>query len=319
MATKDTTLQSDISKMTTEPDGSFKRADASFRNTIAKGSQFEPEIDRYHLYVSYACPWATRTLIVRKLKGLESIIPVTIVSPRMGQNGWPFAQVDPFPGAEEDPLHHSEHMKDLYFKANPDYGGRFTVPILWDKKLHTIVNNESSELIRMFNQEWNDFIPAEKAAIDIYPKDLRLQIDELNAWIYPGINNGVYRSGFATSQEAYEKAVVEVFYALDKVEKILTGKDYLVGDQLTEADVRLWVTIIRFDPVYVGHFKCNFRTIRDGYPAIHKWMQKLYWNNDAFKDSTNFEHIKTHYYWSQISVNPTKVVPLGPVPNVKPL
>jgi len=319
MATKDTTLQSDISKMKTEADGSFKRADASFRNTIAKGSQFEPENDRYHLYVSYACPWATRTLIVRKLKGLESLIPVTVVSPRMGSLGWPFAQVDSFPGADEDPLYHSEHVRDLYLKANPDYGGRFTVPLLWDKKLHTIVNNESSELIRIFNQEFNDLIPAEKAAIDIYPKDLRPQIDELNAWIYPDINNGVYRSGFATSQPAYGKAVVELFDALDKVEKILTGKDYLVGDKLTEADVRLWVTIIRFDPVYVGHFKCNFRTIRDGYPAIHKWMQKLYWNNDAFKDSTNFEHIKTHYYWSHISINPTRVVPLGPVPNIRPL
>jgi len=319
MAAKDTTLQSDISKMKTEPDGSFKRADSSFRNTIAKDSQFEPEIDRYHLYVSYACPWATRTLIVRKLKGLESIIPVTVVSPRMGSNGWPFANADPFPGADEDPLFHSEHLKDLYIKANPNYNGRFTVPLLWDKKLHTIVNNESSELIRIFNQDFNDFIPAEKAAIDIYPKDLRPQIDELNAWIYPGINNGVYRSGFATTQSAYEKAVVEVFDALDKVEKILSGKDYLVGDKLTEADVRLWVTIIRFDPVYVGHFKCNFRTIRDGYPAIHKWMQKLYWNNNAFKDSTNFEHIKTHYYWSHISINPTKVVPLGPVPDIRPL
>ncbi|KAF8814668.1 hypothetical protein BYT27DRAFT_7081391 [Phlegmacium glaucopus] len=305
--------------MKTESDGSFKRADASFRDTIAKGSRFEPEQDRYHLYVSYACPWATRTLIVRKLKGLDSIIPVTVVSPRMGSQGWPFAQVDSFPDADEDPLYHSEHVRDLYIKANPDYGGRFTVPILWDKKLHTIVNNESSEIIRMFNHAFNDFIPAEKAAIDLYPKDLRPQIDQLNDWIYPGINNGVYRSGFATTQTAYEKAVGEVFDALDKVEKIVTGKDYLVGDKLTEADVRLWVTIIRFDPVYVGHFKCNFRTIRDGYPAIHKWMQKLYWNDSAFKDSTNFEHIKTHYYWSHSAINPTRVVPLGPVPNVRPL
>ena len=198
----------------------------------------------------------------------------------MGSHGWPFAQVDSFPGADEDPILHSEHVKDLYMKANPNYGGRsvlivkkillilnksssprFTVPLLWDKKLHTIVNNESSELIRIFNQEFNDLIPAEKAAIDIYPKDLRPQIDELNAWIYHGINSmsflqcfindkftshidGVYRSGFATAQAAYEKAVVEVFDALDKVEKILTGKDYLVGDKLTEADVRLWVTIV---------------------------------------------------------------------------
>ena len=187
----------------------------------------------------------------------------------MGSNGWPFAQVDAFPNADEDPLYHSEHVKDLYLKADPNYGGRFTVPLLWDKKLHTIVNNESSELIRIFNQEFNDLIPAEKAAVDIYPKDLRPQIDELNTWIYPGINSmsnlffgvfsvtifilpidGVYRSGFATTQEAYEKAVVEVFDALDKVEKILTGKDYLIGDKLTEADVRLWVTIVCLNPDY---------------------------------------------------------------------
>ncbi|KAF8155953.1 glutathione S-transferase [Crassisporium funariophilum] len=305
--------------MRTEPDGSFKRLDASFRNTIEKGGRFAPEQDRYHLYVSYACPWATRALIVRKLKGLDSIIPVSVVSPRMGQHGWAFAQVDAFPAADEDPVYHSEHVKDLYQKADPGYGGRFTVPVLWDKKTHTIVNNESSEIIRIFNHAFDEFLPAEKAALDYYPKDLRSQIDEVNEWIYPSINNGVYRSGFATTQQAYSKAVVEVFDGLDKVEKILSKSEYLVGDRLTEADVRLWVTIIRFDPVYVGHFKCNFRTIRDGYPAMHKWMQKLYWNNPSFKDSTNFEHIKTHYYWSHPSVNPTRIVPEGPVPNVLPL
>ncbi|KDR80201.1 hypothetical protein GALMADRAFT_62390 [Galerina marginata CBS 339.88] len=317
--TKDTTLQSDITKFKTESDGSFKRADASFRNIVEKGGKFEPEQNRYHLYVSYACPWATRTLIVRKLKGLDTIIPVTVVSPRMGPHGWPFAQVDPFPAAGEDPIYKSEHVKDLYIKADPTYGGRFTVPVLWDKKLHTIVNNESSEIIRIFNTAFNEFIPEEKAGLNFYPENLRPEIDALNEWIYPNINNGVYRSGFATTQEAYQKAVVEVFDALDKVEKILTGKDYLVGEKLTEADIRLWVTIIRFDPVYVGHFKCNIRTIRDGYPAIHKWMQKLYWNSSAFKDSTNFEHIKTHYYWSHISINPTRIVPVGPIPNILPL
>jgi len=318
-STKDTTLQSDIAKMKTEPDGSFKRADSSFRNTIEKGGKFEPAQDRYHLYVSYACPWATRALIARKLKGLDSLIPVTVVSPRMGSEGWPFAQVDAFPAADEDPLYKSEHAKDLYLKADPNYSGRFTVPVLWDKKLHTIVNNESSEIIRIFNTAFNEFLPAEKAALNYYPEELRAEIDGLNEWIYPNINNGVYRSGFATTQQAYEKAVAELFDALDKVEKILDGKDYLVGDRLTEADVRLWVTIIRFDPVYVGHFKCNIRTIRNGYPAIHRWMQKLYWNSPAFKDSTNFEHIKTHYYWSHPSINPTRIVPVGPIPNVLPL
>ncbi|KAH9478681.1 Glutathione S-transferase omega-like 2 [Psilocybe cubensis] len=316
---RDTSSQSDISKMKTEPDGSFKRQASSFRNTIEKGGKFPPEQDRYHLYVSYACPWATRTLIVRILKGLEAIIPVTVVSPHMGAHGWPFAQVDPFPAADEDPLYKSQHVKDLYLKADPDYSGRFTVPVLWDKKQHTIVNNESSEIIRIFNTAFNEFLPAEKAALDYYPEDLRAQIDEVNEWVYPNINNGVYRSGFATTQEAYSKAVVEVFEALDKAEKLLTGKDYLIGNKLTEADIRLWVTIIRFDPVYVGHFKCNIRTIRDGYPAIHRWMQKLYWENSAFKDSTNFEHIKSHYYWSHTSINPTRIVPVGPIPNVLPL
>ncbi|KAF8182064.1 glutathione S-transferase [Pholiota molesta] len=317
--TKDVTLQADITKMKREPDGSFKRADSAFRNQIEKGGRFEPAPDRYHLYVSYACPWATRTLIVRKLKGLEDLIPVSVVSPHMGANGWPFASVDSFPGATIDPLYQSEHMKDLYFKADPNYGGRFTVPVLWDKKTHTIVNNESSEIIRIFNTAFNEFIPKEKAALTYYPEELRAEIDKINDFVYPGINNGVYRSGFATTQAAYEKAVTEVFDALDKAEKILEGKDYLVGGRLTEADIRLFVTIIRFDPVYVGHFKCNFRTIRDGYPTIHRWLQKLYWNIPAFKECTNFEHIKTHYYWSHQTINPTRIVPLGPVPNILPL
>lgn len=271
------------------------------------------------MYVSYACPWATRTLVVRKLKGLEDLIPVSVVSPRMGTDGWPFAKVDQFPAADVDPLYNVDYVKDLYFKADPNYSGRFTIPILWDKKNHTIVNNESSEIIRIFNTAFNDFIPKEKAALDIYPQALRSEIDSVNEWVYDDVNNGVYKAGFAKSQQAYEKAVVPLFDALDRLEKMLTGKDYLIGDVLTEADVRLWVTIVRFDPVYVGHFKCNFRTIRSGYPAINSWMKKLYWKNSAFKDSTNFEHIKTHYYASHPSVNPTRVVPLGPIPTIEEL
>jgi len=253
---------------------------------------------------------------------------------------------------------------------------RFSVPVLWDKKSHTIVNNESSEIIRIFNTAFNNIIPKDKAAVDIYPQALRAEIDSINEWVYDTVNStvfvanqcrctltgavdGVYKAGFSASQQAYEKAVVPLFDSLDRLEKMLTGKDYLVGGVLTEADIRLWVTIvgfvinhpvillisnyhpwqIRFDPVYVGHFKCNFRTIRSGYPAIHssvisvhlfsasilnsvasrRWMKKLYWNNPTFKDSTNFEHIKTHYYWSHPSVNPTRVVPLGPIPHVENL
>ncbi|KAE9404642.1 glutathione S-transferase [Gymnopus androsaceus JB14] len=306
----DKSNQADFNKLKTEPDGSFKRLDAS-------GVQFEPEKDRYHLYVSYACPWATRALIVRKLKGLEDLIPATVVSPRLDPNGWPFASVDPFPGAEVDPLYNYEHIKDFYLSIAPDYSGRFTVPLLWDKKAKTIVNNESSEIIRMFNTAFNHLLPKEYAEIDLYPDSLKSKIDELNEWIYPNINNGVYRAGFAGSQEAYTTAVNQLFEALDKVEAILAGdKKYIVGDQLTECDVRLWV---RFDPAYVGHFKCNIRDIRSGYPNINKWMKNLYWNNAAFKDSTNFEHIKTHYYTAHAGVHPAKIVPAGPIPLIEPL
>ncbi|KAF9225863.1 hypothetical protein BS17DRAFT_568120 [Gyrodon lividus] len=316
---QDTSPQSDIGKMKLESDGSFKRAASAFRDWIQKDGEFAAEKDRYHLYVSYSCPWATRTLITRKLKGLEDIIPVTVVSPHMGENGWPFANVDPYPGADVDPLFDSQHVKDLYYKADPNYGGRFTVPVLWDKKKNTVVNNESSEIIRMFNTAFNDMIPPEKASVDIYPEAHRQEIDSINEWVYDTVNNGVYKTGFAGSQDAYEKAVYPLFDSLDRLEKMLTGKDYLVGDKLTEADIRLFVTIIRFDPVYVGHFKCNLRTIRNGYPALHLWMRKLYWSNDAFQSTTNFQHIKVHYYWSQTKVNPTRVVAVGPTPDIEPL
>ncbi|KAK7021152.1 glutathione S-transferase [Favolaschia claudopus] len=319
MAARDTSHLSDISKAKYSADGHFNRAAASFRDFIEPGGKFAPEKGRYHLYVSYACPWATRTLIVRKLKGLEDIFPVTIVSPKMGANGWPFASVDAFPGAQVDPLFNAEHVKDLYLRASPEYEGRFTVPFIWDKVNNTIVNNESSEIIRMFNTAFNQLIPQDKAAIDLYPEEHRAEIDSINDWVYPEINNGVYRAGFATQQQAYETAVKIVFAGLDKVEKILKGNDFLVGGRLTEADVRLWVTIIRFDPVYVGHFKCNFNTIRAGYPEINRWMKTLYWKNAAFKDSTDFDHIKTHYYWSHPQINATRIVPAGPIPLIEPL
>ncbi|KAI0050359.1 glutathione S-transferase [Auriscalpium vulgare] len=316
---RDVSHQTDISKMKLEQDGSFKRAASSFRNFIKAGGEFPPEKDRYHLYVSYACPWASRTLIMRKLKGLDDFIGVTVVSPHMGQHGWPFASVDAFPDANEDPLYGAEHVKDLYLRADPDYAGRFTVPVLWDKKQHTIVNNESSEIIRMLNTEFNDLVDKEHAALDFYPEDLRKEIDEVNGWVYDTINNGVYRSGFATTFPAYRTAVVALFESLDRIEAMLSGKTYLIGDRLTEADIRLYVTIIRFDPVYVGHFKCNIRTIRSGYPNIHAWLRRLYWKNDAFQSTTNFDHIKTHYYWSHTTINPHRIVPVGPVPHIEPL
>jgi putative glutathione S-transferase len=320
-STKAATAQSDIGKMKLEPDGSFKRAPASFRNFIESGGRFPPEKGRYHLYVSYSCPWATRTLITRKLKGLEDFISFTVVSPHMGAHGWPFKNADPsWADADNDPEHPNfQHVKDLYFHADPNYSGRFSVPVLWDKKHDTIVNNESSEIIRMFNTVFNHMLPADKAAVDIYPEAHRQEIDALNEWVYDTVNNGVYKAGFAQSQSAYENAVHPLFKSLDRLEEMLKDKDYLVGNTLTEADIRLFVTTIRFDPVYVGHFKCNLRDIRHGYPNIHLWMRKLYWNNDAFKSSTKFDHIKTHYYWSQILVNPSRVVPAGPIPHIEPL
>ncbi|TEB34318.1 glutathione S-transferase [Coprinellus micaceus] len=316
MTTQNTNAKHEVGNIPAAPDGSFKRPASTFRDVIERGGRFEPERDRYHLYVSYACPWATRALIARKLKGLEDVISVTKVSPHMDEVGWAFASVQPYPGAEKDPLYGYDHVKDLYLKADPDYTGS---AILWDKKDETIVNNESSEIIRILNTGFNELLPAEKAAVDLYPEELRSDIDPLNDLIYAGINNGVYRAGFATSQDAYERAVYEVFDALDKVEELLKGKDYLVGDRLTEADVRLFVTIVRFDPVYHGHYKCNFRTIRHGYPAIDLWLRKIYWTVDAFKSTTNFDHIKEFYYWSQIKINPTRVVPVGPVPHIRPL
>lgn len=326
---RDVSNLADISRSKMAHDGSFVRKPSSFRDTIEKGGQYEPEKGRYHLYVSYACPWAHRTLITRKLKGLEDIISVTVVSPHMGTHGWPFGDVDQFPGAEPDPIQGAQHMKDIYLKVEPEYDGRFTVPALFDKKTSKIVNNESAEILRIFNTAFNELIPAEKAALDAYPEPLRKDIESSHEWIYATVNNGVYRSGFATSQEAYETAVKALFDSLDRIEEMFKSqvekaggidKEYfLIGNQLTESDIRLYTTIVRFDPVYHGHFKCNYRTIRDGYPLIHKWMQNLYWNYPAFKDTTNFEHIKVHYYWSHSHINPTRVVPLGPVPNVRPL
>ncbi|THH06022.1 hypothetical protein EW145_g4367 [Phellinidium pouzarii] len=301
-----------------EGDGSFKRKPSTFRNIIEKGGKFEPEKGRYHLYVAFSCPWAHRTLITRQLKGLEDIISVLVVSPRMDSDGWPFANVDPFPGADIDTLYHASHLKELYHKVDPNFDGKFTVPVLWDKKLQTIVNNESSEIIRILNTAFNEFISPAKATTNLYPEQYRTEIDQLNEWVYDGLNNGVYKAGFAETQQAYEKAVLAVFTSLDRLESLLAGKDFLVGGQLTEADVRLYVTIVRFDVVYVGKFKCNLRTIRDGYPNIHRWLRKLYWENPAFKSTTNFEHIKGGYY-SMKSLNPRLIVPVGPKPDIEPL
>lgn len=280
------------------------------------------------MYVSYACPWAHRTLIVRKLKGLAPLISVSVVHWHMDDQGWRFPTEEELAsGADvgtQDHLYSLDRIKKLYYKADPEYNGRFTVPVLWDRKLETIVNNESSEIIRMLNSAFNGLVAKEHAQIDLYPADLQAPIDEINGWVYDTINNGVYKAGFATAQEVYEKEVLSLFKHLDKVEALLQEKPatdgrYLLGDRLTEADVRLYTTIIRFDPVYHQHFKTNIKMIRHDYPHLHNWMRNLYWNFEAFHETTNFEHIKKHYTKSHIAINPHHITPLGPVPNVVPL
>ncbi|KAK4226369.1 hypothetical protein QBC38DRAFT_510470 [Podospora fimiseda] len=310
-----------------DPTGEFKRQQSSFRHFISRspGAQFPPEAGRYHLYISYACPWANRTLIARKLKGLEDIISFSAVHWHMGEKGWRFPTEEDNDAKGENvvpaPVEQHRgftHLRQVYFKEDEGYSGRFTVPVLFDKKLGKIVNNESSEILRMLGSEFDDVIEEKYRQVNLYPEDLRSQIDSTNEWHYDLINNGVYKSGFATTQEAYEKNVTALFSALDRAEKHLATNSgpYWFGDRLTEVDIRLFVTIIRFDPVYVQHFKCNIRDIRSGYPHIHKWMRNLYWDHDAFKDTTNFLHIKRHYTRSHTQINPYSITPVGPVPDI---
>ncbi|MBE4465969.1 glutathione S-transferase family protein [Vibrio parahaemolyticus] len=281
--------------------GKFVREDAGFRDWIKNDSEavFQPESGRYHLYVSLACPWAHRTLIFRKLKGLEPHIDVTVVCPDMLSQGWQMGLPEPLFG--------HTRMHQIYTQAKPDYTGRVTVPVLWDKKTNTIVSNESSEIIRMFNSAFNDLTGNHD---DYYPEPLRGVIDEWNDYIYPNVNNGVYRCGFATSQEAYEEAFESLFSALDKIDAHLATHRYLAGNKITEADWRLFTTLVRFDAVYVGHFKCNKQRIAD-YVNIQGYLKELY-QIDGIADTTDFYHIKRHYYFSHTGINPTQVVPKGP-------
>ncbi|OLQ94315.1 glutathione-dependent reductase [Vibrio ponticus] len=281
--------------------GKFVREDAGFRDWIENkpDTKFQPESGRYHLYVSLACPWAHRTLIFRSLKGLEAHIDVTVVCPDMLSEGWQMGLPEPLFG--------HKRLHQIYTQAKADYTGRVTVPVLWDKKLNTIVSNESSEIIRMFNSEFNQLTDNN---LDFYPEHLRSLIDEWNDFIYPNINNGVYRCGFATSQEAYEEAYENLFSALDRVERHLETHRFLVGSEITEADWRLFTTLVRFDAVYVGHFKCNKKRIAD-YPHLQGYLKELY-QFEGVRHTTDFYHIKRHYYFSHTGINPTQVVPLGP-------
>lgn len=293
--------------------GEFVRMDSQFRNWVtADGSAgpsgeggFAAEPGRYHLYVSYACPWAHRTLIFRKLKGLEKIISVSVVNPDMLEQGWRF---DGFPGATRDDIHGFAFIHQVYTLADPGYSGIVTVPVLWDKKRNTIVNNESSEIIRMLNSAFDAFTDVKT---DYYPQALRKEIDAVNAQVYEDVNNGVYRCGFASTQQAYEHAFDALFARLDQLEERLSRHHYLVGKQITEADWRLFTTLLRFDPVYYGHFKCNLRRIRD-YPNLSNYLRELY-QFPGIRETVHMDHIKRHYYYSHDSINPTRIVPKGPL------
>ncbi|WP_107667555.1 glutathione S-transferase family protein [Cyanothece sp. BG0011] len=286
--------------------GRFVRQQSQFRHWITKDGKdgFKAEENRYHLYVSYACPWAHRTLIFRAIKGLESMISVSVVHWFMGEYGWTFK---PGEGVISDPIHDANYLYEVYTKADEKYTGRVTVPILWDKKNNTIVNNESAEIIRMFNSEF-DHLGAKPG--DYYPEGLRDEIDQVNDRIYNTVNNGVYKAGFATTQDAYEEAFNPLFETLDWIEERLSHSRYLMGDQLTEADWRLFTTLVRFDPVYVGHFKCNKKRIVD-YPNLWGYVRELY-QFPQVAETVNFKHIKGHYYQSHKTINPTGVVPVGP-------
>jgi putative glutathione S-transferase len=292
--------------------GKFVRQASQFRNWITPDGSpgvtgqggFKAESDRYHLYVSYACPWAHRTLIFRQLKGLESFISVSVVHWLMGEHGWTFAPDD---GVIPDPIWQAQYLHEIYTHADAQYTGRVTVPILWDKQTETIVNNESSEIIRMFNSAF-DAVGAKSG--DYYPISLRDDIDTLNQRIYNTVNNGVYKCGFATTQSAYEDAIQPLFDTLDFLEDKLSTSRYLMGDLITEADWRLFTTLVRFDPVYVGHFKCNIRRIVD-YPNLWGYLLELY-QIPGIAETVNFFHIKNHYYQSHTTINPTGVVPIGP-------
>jgi glutathionyl-hydroquinone reductase len=289
-------------------EGEFLREDAAFRNWVtADGAPgpsgeggFPAQAGRYHLYVSLACPWAHRTLIFRKLKGLEDLIDVTVTHAHMLDNGWEYRP-------QPEPLHGYSYHHQLYTRAKADYTGRVTVPVLWDRERDTIVSNESAEIIRMFNSAFDALTGN---TLDFYPEDLRADIDAINAEVYENVNNGVYRCGFASSQKAYDHAFDELFGTLNKLEKRLSQQRYLCGDRLTEADWRLFTTLVRFDLVYYVHFKCNWKRIAD-FPGLSRYLRTLF-HQPGVEETVDFDHIRQHYYFSHERINPSRIVPKGP-------
>lgn len=287
-------------------EGEFVRQEDRFRDWVTRdGASGDPaEPGRYHLYVSLACPWAHRTVIIRKLKRLEDIVGMTVVDPIRDEKGWAFRNG---PGYSEDPINGFQYLSEAYKKMDPNFSNRVTVPVLWDKKQGRIVSNADDDMMRMLNSAFNAFTDVED---DFYPEPLRAEIDRINDFVYPNINDGVYRAGFATTQEAYERAVRKLFDALDRIEERLSKQRYLVGRQITEADWRLFTTLIRFDAVYYVHFKCNIRRIVD-YPNLWGYLRELY-QYDGIAETVSFDQIKRHYYMTHEDINPTRIVPVGP-------
>jgi putative glutathione S-transferase len=287
--------------------GEFKRQDDAFRDWVKRdvSTPYPPEPGRYHLYVSLACPWAHRTIILRKLKGLEKCIGMTVVDPVRDERGWAFRDG---PGHSEDPVNGFKFLSEAYRATDSSYRGRVTVPVLWDKKTKRIVSNSDDDLLRMLNSEFSDFATND---YDFVPSHLRDEIESINALVYERVNNGVYRAGFATQQRPYERAVKKLFETLDQLDARLASRRYLLGQAMTESDWRLFPTLIRFDSVYYGHFKCNLRRIVD-YPNLWPYLRDLY-QHDGVAETVNFDHIKRHYYMTHDEINPTRIVPLGPL------
>jgi len=298
---------------TEKNDGRFIREESQFRNWVTPDGSagpsgeggFKAEAGRYHLYVANACPWANRAMIMRKLKGLDDMISVSVVNPLMAENGWTF---EPEEDVIPDPVNNADYLYEVYTHVKPDYSGRVTVPVLYDLKQDTIVNNESSEIMRMLNSAFDEAGAKEG---DYYPEDLREEIDKINERVYNAVNNGVYKAGFATKQDVYNEEVTRLFEALDELEERLETNQYLMGDQMTEADWRLFTTLVRFDSVYYTHFKCNVRRISD-YKNLWRLTRELY-NVPGISDTVHFRHIKEHYFRSHKNINPTGIVPVGPV------
>lgn len=299
----------------------------SWHGRITAAGPFQPEKNRYRLYHGLFCPFAHRVNIVRHLKGLQDIIPITIVKPYpkgndQGWPGWPFAlTTGEYPGSEPDPLFGSKYLHEIYFKDDAEYKGRYSVPLLWDVKAGVVVNNESLELLRNLQTAFDTLLPDDSAErqITLYPEDLRPQIDQVSSWLLPHLCLGVYRTGFAATQDQYDAGVPMVFAALNKLEKLIhtNGGPYILGSILTELDVFAYATVVRFDTVYVQHFKCNLGTVRHDYPQVNNWLKNLYWNVPAFRQTTDFKHIKENYTKSHGKINPLAITPMGPWPEVE--